>query len=47
VSADRTRFREVAHFHTPGDNRDPKLLPVDENQVALYFPSWVGGYEGT
>ncbi len=45
VSADRTRFREVAHVHAPGDNRDPKLFPVNENRVALYFPSWVRGYE--
>ena len=45
VSADRTRFREVAHAHTPGDNRDPKLLPVSEDRMAWYFPSWVRGYE--
>jgi hypothetical protein len=43
VSADRARFREVARLHVPGDNRDPKLLPVDENRIALYFPSWVRG----
>ncbi|MFP4029488.1 MAG: hypothetical protein ACLFWL_17015 [Candidatus Brocadiia bacterium] len=43
VSADRRRFREVAHFHVPGDNRDPKLLPVDENRMAAYFPSWTRG----
>ena len=45
VSDDRTRFREVAHLHMPGDNRDPKLLPVSEERMALYFPSWVRGYE--
>ena len=45
VSEDRTRFREVAHVYMPGDNRDPKLLPVSEDRMALYFPSWVRGYE--
>ena len=45
VSCDRTRFREVAQIHTPGDNRDPKLLPVSEDRMALYFPSWTRGYE--
>ncbi len=43
VSADRTRFREVAHLHVPGDNRDPKLLPIDEGRMAAYFPSWTHG----
>ncbi|MHB9106673.1 MAG: hypothetical protein ACYDCO_06425 [Armatimonadota bacterium] len=43
VSADRMRFRKVAHLHMPGDNRDPKLLPLDDNRMALYFPSWTHG----
>lgn len=43
VSADRTRFREVARIHMPGDNRDPKLLPMGENRIAMYFPSWLRG----
>ena len=43
VSSDRTRFREVAHVHVRGDNRDPKLLPIDEERCALYFPSWTRG----
>lgn len=43
VSSDRTRFREVAHVHVRGDNRDPKLLPIDEDRCAMYFPSWTRG----
>ena len=43
VSADRARFREVAELHVPGDNRDPKLLPIDDQCLALYFPSWTRG----
>ena len=43
VSADRTRFCEVAHLRVPGDNRDPKLLPIDDNRMAMYFPSWTRG----
>lgn len=43
VSADRRRFREVAHLHVRGDNRDPKLLPIDDERMAAYFPSWTEG----
>lgn len=43
VSADRARFREVARLHVRGDNRDPKLLPIDDNRMACYFPSWTDG----
>lgn len=43
VSADRKRFREVAHLKMPGDCRDPKLLPLDETRMACYFPSWTTG----
>ena len=43
MSADRARFREVARLHVPGDNRDPKLFPIDENKIALHFPSWLKG----
>lgn len=45
VSVDRTRFREAARLKVPGDNRDPKLLPVSADRLALIFPTWVGGYE--
>ena len=43
VSADRARFREVARLHVPGDNRDPKMLPLNEQRMALHFPSWTHG----
>ncbi len=43
VSNDRQRFREVAHLKMPGDCRDPKLLPIDKNLMAAYFPSWPDG----
>lgn len=43
VSEDRTRFREVAHLKMPGDSRDPKLLPIDEDRIAAYIPSWTRG----
>jgi len=44
VSVDRTRFREVAHLKVPGDNRDPKLVPMSDERMATIFPSWVGGH---
>lgn len=43
VGSDRTRFREVARLRVPGDNRDPKLLPIAEDRMAAYFPSWTHG----
>lgn len=43
VSSDRTRFREVAQLRVPGDNRDPKLLPISPERIALYWPSWTKG----
>ncbi|MHB9106072.1 MAG: hypothetical protein ACYDCO_03350 [Armatimonadota bacterium] len=43
VSTDRVRFREVARLHVTGDNRDPKLLPLGDNRMAMYFPSWTHG----
>lgn len=43
LSSDRTRFRELAELKVPGDNRDPKLLPVSEDRLALYWPSWTKG----
>lgn len=39
VSADRTRFREVARVKVAGDNRDPRLVPMGEDRLALLFPS--------
>jgi hypothetical protein len=43
VSSDRLRFREVAHLHVPGDNRDPKLFPIGDDRMAMHFPSWTRG----
>jgi hypothetical protein len=43
MSADRNRFREAARLHVPGDNRDPKLFPVDEDRIALHVASWTHG----
>ncbi|MFW6058756.1 MAG: hypothetical protein ACODAQ_01155 [Phycisphaeraceae bacterium] len=43
LSHDRTRFREVAHLKVRGDCRDPKLLPLDDDRMAMYFPSWTRG----
>lgn len=45
VSTDRQRFREVAKLRGRGDNRDPKLLPIDDEHMAAYFPSWTEGVE--
>ena len=39
VSVDRTRFREAARVKVPGDCRDPHLVVIDENRIALYFPA--------
>lgn len=44
VSYDRQRFQEVASIRVPGDVRDPKLLPLNDRRMALYFPSWSDGY---
>ena len=44
ISVDRTRFREAARLKVLGDNRDPKLFPIDDKRMALIFPSWLGGY---
>lgn len=43
VSHDRSRFTEMATARVKGDVRDPKLLPVDEDCLAMYFPSWIDG----
>jgi hypothetical protein len=45
VSSDRVRFREVASLKMPGDVRDPKFFPVSDDKMALFFPSWHGGYK--
>ncbi len=45
VSTDRQRFREVAALRVRGDNRDPKLLPIDRDHIAAYWPSWTEGVE--
>jgi hypothetical protein len=45
VSLDRARFREAARLKMPGDNRDPKLVPLRDDRLAMIFPSWLGGYE--
>ena len=44
VSSDRTRFTEIAKLRARGDTRDPKLLPIDEDRMAVYFPSWTLGH---
>lgn len=43
VSVDRARFREVAHVKVPGDNRDPKLVPMSDERMAMIFPTWISG----
>jgi hypothetical protein len=43
VSHDRSRFTEIATARVRGDCRDPKLLPIDDDRIALYFPSWTQG----
>jgi hypothetical protein len=43
VSHDRTRFTELGRSRVRGDVRDPKLLPLDENRLAMYYPSWTEG----
>ena len=45
VSTDRTRFREAARVKVRGDNRDPKLFPINGDRVAMRIPSWIGGYQ--
>lgn len=43
VSHDRCRFTEIATARVKGDVRDPKLFPVNEDCMAMYFPSWTEG----
>ena len=43
VSHDRSRFTELATARVKGDVRDPKLLPIDDDRMAMYFPSWTEG----
>ncbi len=43
VSSDRSRFTEIAKIRVKGDVRDPKLLPVSDERMALYFPTWPQG----
>jgi hypothetical protein len=44
VSADRERFHEASRLKLPGDNRDPKLVPMTDGRLALIFPTWLGGH---
>jgi len=43
LSHDRCRFTEIATSRVRGDARDPKLLPINDERMALYFPSWIEG----
>jgi hypothetical protein len=43
VSHDRCRFTEIATLRVRGDVRDPKLFPLGDDRMALYFPSWTEG----
>ena len=45
VSADRSRFREVARVKICGDNRDPKLFPISADRIAMTIPNWEGVYD--
>lgn len=46
VSVDRVRFREVAKVRLFGDNRDPKLFPIDDQRLAMLIPTWQGAIRG-
>lgn len=43
VSADGHRFRVASTVKVADDCRDPKILPMGEDRMAAYFPTWVGG----
>ncbi len=43
VSPDGHRFREVGNVKINGDTRDPKLVPMTEDRIAMILPTWVGG----
>lgn len=43
VSHDRCRFTEIATSRVRGDVRDPKLLPLGDDRLAMHFPSWTEG----
>jgi hypothetical protein len=44
-SVDRQRFQEVGRIKLPGDVRDPKMVPMSEEQMAVIFPVWIGGHQ--
>lgn len=41
VSADGHRFYEAAQVRLPGDGRDPKLVAMSPDRLAMIFPSWM------
>jgi hypothetical protein len=43
VSCDRQRWRPAGRVKIPGDNRDPKLVAVSPERLAMVFPTWEGG----
>ncbi|NLL83913.1 MAG: exo-alpha-sialidase [Lentisphaerae bacterium] len=43
VSHDRHRFTELATSSVRGDVRDPKMFPIDDDHLALYYPTWLYG----
>lgn len=43
LSHDRNRFTQIATSRVKGDVRDPKLLPISDDRMAMYYPSWTEG----
>lgn len=43
LTHDRHRFTEISTSRVKGDVRDPKLLPLGDDRMALYYPSWIEG----
>ncbi|RKX34045.1 MAG: hypothetical protein DRP71_08385 [Verrucomicrobia bacterium] len=44
VSGDGEQWRNACRIKIPGDNRDPRLIAVSENRMALIISTWMDGY---
>ena len=42
VSSDRERFREMGRLRIAGDIRDPKMVVMSDDRLAVIAPSWLG-----
>jgi hypothetical protein len=46
VSKNGKQWRNACRIKIPGDNRDPRLISMGENRMALIVSTWIDGYAG-